>query len=196
MSMSGVAECTSCFEVKPSQDFPRTTLTPRCQHTATLCLACVALFLESQSRNGLMDQLSCPECPELLAYDAIEDYATAELFERYKTYSIDRLVSGVSGHAWCPLGCGKGQVIGAHRGITLCLTCNRQFCPRHRMAWHIDYTCDEYDMYLTNPSFQKEEAKKLLERKKLEEDLTNQNFRTLTKPCPGCRVPIEKNNGW
>ncbi|KAI1427737.1 hypothetical protein F5Y12DRAFT_150616 [Xylaria sp. FL1777] len=266
MSNSALLACTSCLEVKPIRDFPDGKLTPHCTHPPTICLECVATFLETQSLNGLMGRLSCPECSELLTYDRIQDLARTEMFERYKKYSIDQLITKLNNFVWCPLGCGTGMVqsIGAQHEITLCLTCNRQFCSRHQMPWHVDYTCDEYDEFLINPRFlsraqinassqekhisqderltqlikeaedlfaqslmnekqasearlqaeierkererqlaeearrrrEQEEARRLLERKRREEDLTNGRFRTLTRPCPQCRVPIEKNRGW
>ncbi|TGJ83113.1 hypothetical protein E0Z10_g5646 [Xylaria hypoxylon] len=244
MSNPAVVECSSCLEVKKSLDFPQVTLTPRCGHAATVCFVCVESFLDSQSLNGLMDRLSCPECSELLTYDAIQDFATPEVFERYQKYSVDQLIARVINFTWCPLG--------------------RQYCSRHLVPWHAEHTCDEYDTFLTDPTFRSktqinkkhektqslqdeqlsqrireaddlfaqslmnekqasqarleaeierrriaqekaareaqrrrelEEAKKLLERKKQEEGLTNERFRYLTKPCPQCNAPIEKNGG-
>ncbi|KAI0458292.1 hypothetical protein F5B21DRAFT_519481 [Xylaria acuta] len=46
------------------------------------------------------------------------------------------------------------QSIGAQQGITLCLACNRQFCSRHQVPWHDEFTCDEYEFFLNDPSFQ------------------------------------------
>lgn len=40
------------------------------------------------------------------------------------------------------------------------------------------------------------EALELQARLRNEEQQTRNVFRRLTKPCPGCRVPIEKNQGW
>ncbi|KAI0905826.1 hypothetical protein F4823DRAFT_566366 [Ustulina deusta] len=267
MAHSAWAECTSCFEVKPSREFPGGKLTPYCSHSPTVCLACVAIFLETQSLNGLMDRLTCPECSELLPYDRIQDLASADTFVRYEKYSIDQLITKLDRFVWCPLGCGTGMVqsIGAQHGITLCLTCNRQFCARHQVPWHVDYSCAEYDEFLTNPHFlsraqrsaaaedayalqderlnqlikdaetrfarslmnekqaakarrqaeierkarerrrkkqearrqrKQEEARRLLERKTREERLTKGRFHSLTRPCPRCRVPIEKRSGW
>ncbi|KAI1757502.1 hypothetical protein F4782DRAFT_546644 [Xylaria castorea] len=41
----------------------------------------------------------------------------------------------------------------AQQGITLCLARNRQFCSRHQVAWHAEFTCDEYELFLKDPSF-------------------------------------------
>ncbi|KAI0437836.1 hypothetical protein F4803DRAFT_565726 [Xylaria telfairii] len=266
MSSLPTADCLLCFETKPLADFPQAPVTPHCQHTATSCLVCVASFLESQSRNGFINRLSCPECSGLLTYDGVQDFATSDLFERYKTYAIEQLISNTYHLVWCPL-CGTqmAQYEGAEQGITLCLACNRQFCSRHQVSWHAEFTCDEYEIFLTDPSFrskaqlaaaeqeayglqdeqlrqliqdaddnfahslmnerqasqarlekkarerrlaeeravreaqrqrEREEAERVLERKRQEEKLTGESIRRKTKPCPGCRVPIEKNGGW
>ncbi|KAI0973837.1 hypothetical protein F4678DRAFT_471029 [Xylaria arbuscula] len=194
MSNSALTLCTSCFEAKSLQDFPRDKLTPNCSHHPTVCVTCVGTFLETQSVNGLMDQLSCPECPERLTYDRIQDLAGADVFERYRKHSIDQLAATLNNFVWCPLGCGtRVESTGAQNGITLCLSCNLQFCARHQVPWHVDYTCDEYDIFLTNQNFL---TRKLQERKRWEEDQTAARFPRLTKPCPGCRIPTEKNRGW
>ncbi|KAH8164240.1 hypothetical protein CIB48_g3990 [Xylaria polymorpha] len=154
MSSLATADCLSCFEVKPLADFPQVPVTPHCRHTATVCLVCVASFLESQSSDGAMDRLSCPECSELLTYDGVQDFATPDLFERYKTYAIEQLIGKAYDQIWCPL-CGTRMVqnVGAERGIALCLACNRQFCSRHQVSWHAEFTCDEYEIFLNDAGF-------------------------------------------
>ncbi|KAI0107421.1 hypothetical protein F4776DRAFT_668224 [Hypoxylon sp. NC0597] len=54
---------------------------------------------------------------------------------------------------WCPLGCGTGQVHypGADQPLVYCPKDSRHFCFRHRIAWHYDYTCEEYDAFLADP---------------------------------------------
>ncbi|KAI1121717.1 hypothetical protein F5Y10DRAFT_271792 [Nemania abortiva] len=162
MSHLSMADCPSCFETKPLSDFPRTRLTRNCEHTATSCLVCVAAYLESRSLNGLIDRLSCPECTELLTFEAIQEVAKPETFERYEKYLVDKLVSKHR-NLWCPLlGCGASMVhsTGVQHGITWCRACKRQFCSRHKIAWHYEYTCDEYDRYLADPSFRSKAQKK------------------------------------
>lgn len=39
-------------------------------------------------------------------------------------------------------------------------------------------------------------AREKAARRKAEEDATEKKIATTTKPCPGCKVPIEKNSGW
>ncbi|KAI0487193.1 hypothetical protein F4859DRAFT_468448 [Xylaria cf. heliscus] len=156
MSSPAMEDCISCLEPKPRTDFPQAPLTPNCMHPTTTCLACVASFLESQSKNGLISRLSCPQCSELLTYDSIQDFATADTFERYNTYSINELISKTHTLTRCPSCGSKTAHSGAathQRGITLCTACDRQFCPIHNMPWHADFTCAEYDHWLLDPGF-------------------------------------------
>ncbi|KAI1210145.1 uncharacterized protein F4807DRAFT_467271 [Annulohypoxylon truncatum] len=44
--------------------------------------------------------------------------------------------------------------------VVYCPKDNRQFCFRHRVPWHSDYTCDEYDAFLQDPEHFRSEAQK------------------------------------
>lgn len=54
---------------------------------------------------------------------------------------------------WCPLGCGTGVIhfAGNEYPVVHCPRDDRQFCFRHRIPWHSDHTCEEYDAFLQDP---------------------------------------------
>ncbi|KAI5922984.1 hypothetical protein F4810DRAFT_671180 [Camillea tinctor] len=267
MSEARLTECVVCLEDKPIDLFPKATITRRCTHVPSLCLGCTDLSLASQIQNGLLNQLRCPECSERLDYEEVQRCTSTEVFARYQAFAVEQLISKVRNFAWCPLGCGNGQVhdAGDKQPLVLCLHCEQQFCFRHRVAWHRDHTCDEYDNFLANPqnfrskaqvaaallesvameqerlgrmiqdadsvfaqsllrgkkatqaylqakseqerrAYQQaarmaeqrrleEEAKRQADRLREEENATNRVFKKLTKPCPNCKRPIEKNGG-
>ena len=79
---------------------------------------------------------------------------------RYREASLTRTLTQAAGFTWCPLGCGTGSVHTApltscaataeddDLAIAYCAPCNRQYCRRHGVAWHTEYTCGEYDEML------------------------------------------------
>ncbi|KAI1632155.1 hypothetical protein F4809DRAFT_653488 [Biscogniauxia mediterranea] len=196
MSEAGFIECVACLESRPPNAFPDTTITSRCTHTPSLCIDCTNLSIASQTQNGLLNQLTCPECSERLDYEEVQRCTSTDVFARYHALTVEQLITKVRNFAWCPLGCGNGQVhdTGDKQPLVLCLSCERQFCFRHRVAWHNDYTCDEYDSFLADP--QNFRSKAQAARLMSEESATNRIFKALTKPCPRCRRPIQKNGGW
>lgn len=56
---------------------------------------------------------------------------------------------------WCPFGCETPQVhsIGERQPIVQCHSCGRHFCYVHKVEWHQEHTCDEYDIYQRDPTF-------------------------------------------
>lgn len=144
-----------------------------------------------------------------------------------------------------------------------CRLCSHRSCFHHKVAWHENLTCDEYDALLADPAnfrsrFDREneaaeaaaEARRRQEdadrvfaqglvaeerrerearerrekeererrererrereerererremreaavRRKAEEEASVRTVGGTTKPCPGCKAPIEKNEGW
>ncbi|KAI0886639.1 uncharacterized protein GGS22DRAFT_178767 [Annulohypoxylon maeteangense] len=269
MASIQTSECSVCYETKPLTEFRRNPLTRDCSHASTLCLGCVSLSINSQIRDNVIEKISCPECREELGFAEIQKFADKELFSRYHKREIDSLVSKAENFIWCPLGCESGLIhyAGNKQPIVYCPRDNRQFCFRHRIPWHSEHTCDEYDAFLDDPEhfrsqvqiqrevyrvqeldrkrsrqeyeeaeefwrwLQEEEAAKASqrahnirieqerrraeERVRLEEEQrkaqealqhqarlrkeeieSNQTVHRVTRRCPKCRVPIQKNGGW
>ncbi|OTA98090.1 hypothetical protein M426DRAFT_37606, partial [Hypoxylon sp. CI-4A] len=146
-------ECSACFETKQRIEVQPTALTVNCTHPSTLCLECVAVFVNTQIRDVAVDQPRCPECQEPLGYTEIQKYADKDLFSRYHRRTIDTLISKIDNFVWCPLGCGTGQVHypGVNQPLVYCPKDQRHFCLRHGVAWHQDYECEEYDLFLADP---------------------------------------------
>ena len=146
-----------------------------------------------------------------------------------------------------------------------CRLCGHRSCFHHKVAWHQNLACGEYDMLLADPAnfrsrfdIENEEAEKAaaarqaqedadrvlaqsllaedqrvvaeeraarerakreemeaaeraeraerqardremreaVARKQREESASTRTVGSTTKPCPGCKAPIEKNEGW
>lgn len=56
-------------------------------------------------------------------------------------------------YVWCTSGCGSGQIHieGTDQPIVACLHCGHQSCFHHRIQWHQNLTCEEYDQFRADP---------------------------------------------
>ncbi|KAJ8128515.1 hypothetical protein O1611_g5117 [Lasiodiplodia mahajangana] len=215
MSQLPTAKCTSCFERKTLRNFPRTTVTSNCKHAATSCRTCIAAFLEWQSLNGLVARLSCPQCPEPLTFEQIWRFATPETFQSGRTGdeyarfvtrrspSQARIEAPVEEkYALRDEKLRQGN-IDANNAISRNLMEARQAAEAGRLTAVEKEACERRLAEETaargaerrRQEEEEEEARELLERRRQEEEMTRKLIRQVTKPCPNCGVPIEKNGG-
>lgn len=76
--------------------------------------------------------------------------------------------------------CGSGQL--HYGGAKLeCHVCKNQICVKHSVAWHEGETCADYD--------------KRRDSARMEFDASEELKVKVTRACPSCNVPIEKNAG-
>ncbi|OIW27611.1 hypothetical protein CONLIGDRAFT_441211 [Coniochaeta ligniaria NRRL 30616] len=152
--LSGDTECTVCTDSKPVAQFPGATLTKTCTHPPTTCLDCVAASIRSDLNNRLWNEIRCPECRETLQYDDVQRYADPETRERYQTLSFRYALAEADNFIWCTAGCGYGQVHegGGDSPIVICLLCGQRSCFAHRVAWHENLACEEYDALQADPA--------------------------------------------
>ncbi|KAK3904105.1 hypothetical protein C8A05DRAFT_13984 [Staphylotrichum tortipilum] len=265
--LSGDRECIVCTDTKPVYEFPATTITKTCTHDPTTCNVCVAASIRVDLNHRLWNEIRCPECRETLEYDDVQRFADDETKERYQTLSFRTAISSSPNFIWCTSGCGYGQVheSGLAQPIVTCRLCAHRSCFHHRVAWHENLTCGEYDSLNADPDnfrsrFEVEneaaeraaearraqedadrvfaqglvaaekraveeereekerrrrrEAERERERKekenrarkdremreaavrrKKEEEASARTVKSVTKPCPGCKAPIQKNDG-
>jgi len=75
------------------------------------------------------------------------------ILPRYQNLSFRYAVSEAENFMWCTAGCGFGQVHdgGVEEPIITCLLCESRSCFHHKVAWHENLTCDEYDILLADP---------------------------------------------
>jgi flagellar biosynthesis GTPase FlhF len=152
--LSGEVECTVCTDTKSVTEFPGAAITKTCTHPPTTCLDCIATSIRSDLNNKLWNEIRCPECRETLQYDDVQRYADAETRERYQTLSFRYALSEADNFIWCTSGCGYGQVHdgGADSPIVICLLCSHRSCFSHRIAWHENLSCEEYDALQQDPT--------------------------------------------
>ncbi|KAH6622637.1 hypothetical protein F5144DRAFT_335312 [Chaetomium tenue] len=177
--LSGDRDCIICTDTKPVSEFPTAAITKACTHEPTTCLVCVATSIRTDLSNRLWNEIKCPECRELLEYDDVQRFADEETKERYQTLSFRSAISSSPNFVWCTSGCGYGQVHegGASSPIVTCRLCAYRSCFHHKVAWHENLACDEYDTLLADPAnfrsrfdIENEEAQQAAAARQAQED--------------------------
>ncbi|KAK0634381.1 hypothetical protein B0T17DRAFT_481281 [Bombardia bombarda] len=269
--LSGTRECIICADSKDVGMFPGAAVTNTCDHPPSTCLDCIAISIKSDIESKLWNEIKCPECGTYLQYDDVQRFANSETKERYQNLSFRYAMSEAENFVWCTSGCGSGQVhdSGVDQPIVTCSLCHHRSCFLHKVAWHQNLTCGEYDSLQADPvnfrsyfeleneaaeeaaaarraqedadrefarsliarekqtlkrqrlereqrqaqeargaqlvKEQKERAERIRSaqvlreeaaRRKGEEEASIATVGRTTKPCPGCKVPIEKSSGW
>lgn len=143
------------------------------------------------------------------------------MFYRYEKMLNRKAANEMPNFDWCALdGCISGQIIvpgedcpGEPTSV-VCSGCNGVYCFKHRTDWHVDLTCDEFDIILRGRSeaqdpFEYERLKAKMDKvdqAKLEEkqrraeedkrqmELSEATIQRDTMPCPkdGCGWQIER----
>ncbi len=74
-------QCAICMDEGGVERFPRRRISALCKHEPNACLSCLSRSISTQFEVKMWDQISCPCCGELLAFDDIKlfgDVASAE----------------------------------------------------------------------------------------------------------------------
>lgn len=58
--------------------------------------------------------------------------------------------------------------MGDAQPLVVCQSCQGLFCYRHKVKWHFEHTCEEYDEFMINPSFRSKAQLKTAELDGLE----------------------------
>ena len=86
--MAKEQECAVCVETLRGSNFLGARVTESCEHGPNTCLECTGRHIESQLETRMWNQLSCPECPELLGYAEVKKYASEATFQRYDSLTV------------------------------------------------------------------------------------------------------------
>ncbi|TEY81986.1 hypothetical protein BOTCAL_0030g00470 [Botryotinia calthae] len=177
-------ECSICAEELALANFPN-RITDGCAHDSSCCLTCISQSIGVQIETIQWDQISCPECPQLLSFDDVKTFASEGDFDRYDKNALLSYISNDPNFTNC-LGpkCGAGQIHqdGDAQPIMTCGSCDFKTCFIHKMPWHTGLTCAQHDAQ------QREGASK-------QEQKSQRLIKKATKKCPSCDVPILKNKG-
>jgi hypothetical protein len=75
-------ECSICLITLAGIAFPRRTITPKCRHGSFTCLKCLRQCLRVQINEVPSDHIACPECPAVLAFERVKEFASLEAFRK------------------------------------------------------------------------------------------------------------------
>ncbi|KAK3939289.1 hypothetical protein QBC46DRAFT_263708 [Diplogelasinospora grovesii] len=153
--LSGDLQCIACVETKDVTQFPKGSVTSACNHPPGVCLECVARTIEADLHRKGWKDLRCPECRAELQYHDVQRFANNTSKDKYEQYTVRETMSQVEGFFWCTgPDCGAGQIHegGAQEPIVICRDCGHRSCFNHKVAWHENLSCEEYDRLREDPA--------------------------------------------
>ncbi|KAF5616259.1 RING finger Dorfin [Fusarium sp. NRRL 52700] len=154
VNATGSRECIACSDMKATDSFPD-FVTSKCTHTPTICLECMVRSIQVAMKTEYWNEISCDECKEKLEYNDIKRLADEQTIAKYEGQALRAAVADDEKFFWCTSDCGSGQIhdSGSTQPIVVCIKCNHRSCFRHRVNWHEDLSCDEYDRLQEDPEF-------------------------------------------
>ncbi|OQR96619.1 RING-finger-containing E3 ubiquitin ligase, partial [Thraustotheca clavata] len=180
MGMAETTYCQICLEyVDVSSTYPLSA----CGHR--FCVECINAYLESKINDGLIHpkcfymptatgDTEAQPCQVLITSDDIQTLVSTSVYEKYEKFKF------VKTHAdarECPF-CNFVQVgRGPNDPVMECIKCSKIFCYTHSNA-HPTTSCIEYEVKM-----------------RAEEKINQAKISQISKPCPGCKNPVEKNGG-
>ena len=193
-------ECQICME-----SFGPLSTTPRhlmCGHR--FCNLCWVDFLTNAVRSGTKELWTkgstCPwhGCSEPIPDEVYKELLPQDLFKRYQQYATNNFVDSNVSVRWCPASkcnravyCSDSQM--SVRDV-LC-TCGMEFCFGCGKSPHSPAGCDAAARWRETETLEDQRKQTGAEgpSKRNEEDVLW--LAKNTRPCPKCKVPIQKFHG-
>ncbi|KAI1292111.1 E3 ubiquitin-protein ligase RNF14 [Halotydeus destructor] len=181
-----------------------------CDHIT--CKDCLSNYFRCQIKEGNVHDLKCPEynCSTLATTSLIASLVSEEEFKRYDQLVLASVVASMSDVVFCPrIGCNNPVFPYDGTLLAFCRECPFAFCSNCKFTFHGVSPCrlfsNEDDrrqtltMYKNATPEEKQELEKKYGKLQLQKALNeflNENWITEScKPCPSCKVPIEKEYG-
>eukprot|EP01125_Pyxidicula_operculata_P021763 TRINITY_DN8620_c0_g1_i1.p1 TRINITY_DN8620_c0_g1~~TRINITY_DN8620_c0_g1_i1.p1 ORF type:complete len:583 (+),score=106.44 TRINITY_DN8620_c0_g1_i1:70-1749(+) len=154
-----------------------------CKHA--YCKDCYRGYLANKIKEADVLDIKCPypNCDVVLSYYDIKNLVTKEEFDKYEEFSLMMALRSDPNVRWCtnPKGC-NNAIVGDPAVSTRiqCSACKYEFCFLCNEQWHTG-TCEDYKKW------------------KIENGKADDKFHEWTddnsKPCPNCKMQIQKNSG-
>ena len=180
-------ECANCLDDVGTRDFPFEPTTEDCLHDLDICSQCLNTWINTSLDNGNWKNITClsADCGATLQYADVKRNSSSADMERYERFATRDALSEMPGFKWClNRECDHGQIHddgGGTEQILTCEACHFKRCTVCDKEWHQDETCEQYAQRLAaQPG---------------EVDASEAWVANNSKICPGCKAPIQKNDG-
>jgi hypothetical protein len=183
--------CLVCDVEKGINQYPSPKKVSFHQHGSNICRHCFLRHLETELDSKNWDQVACPECPVVLTYREVKSLTDPVRFAKYEQASLRSALASDGDYRHClSTECDAGQVHvgGSDEPIFRCQACGHKHCVACESLWHENETCEQYQQRHQEEQRLRQEQEQLNEQSRAVVD-------QISKPCPRCKVPIEKNNG-
>ncbi|CAH1793750.1 unnamed protein product [Owenia fusiformis] len=189
-------ECGICFDEKPGREFFRIS---DCHHH--FCRECMTDYCNLHVGEGTVQQLHCPDndCKFALPPVIIEAVLGNDEFQRWERLLLQKALDTMGDITWCPR-CNNAVIKESEESLKLahCTTCMYSFCTDCDDPWHQGQPCKDLEGQLKElKDNTKTKTSSSNEQKRLNmiAYLSKQTLKKISKPCPKCKVPIQKNLG-
>lgn len=185
--------CIVCSDDLYPLGFPAKPPSSECTHTVNTCTSCLEKCVAADLEGRGWQRISCPECRELLNHSDMQRAAAADVFERYDQLATRGVLGADDSFHWClGEGCGSGQMHEDPDGqnpVFQCMKCHLRQCLKHKIPWHDNETCEQYDYRLSGQADR--------DRRAQEDEASEATANSTTQACPKstCRAKIEKKTG-
>ncbi|KAG9528374.1 hypothetical protein KCU93_g4402, partial [Aureobasidium melanogenum] len=176
--------CLVCDAEKGSNQFPSHKKVSSHEHDYNVCRPCYRGHLKSEIDSKDWNEVACPECPIMLTYKEVKNMTTTRNFAKYEQACIRATLAADPDFRHClSTTCKSGQLHpgGTDEPIFRCQECGHKHCVVCEANWHEDQTCEEFQT--------------IRQRLHAENEQSQQAVQKISKPCPKCKVPIEKHQG-
>lgn len=171
--------CGICLEIYPLVSMN----TAGCGHQ--FCTDCWKGYINTSINDGpgcLMLRCPDPSCSAVVGQDMVNILASDEYNKKYSLYLLRSYIEGNKKTKWCPApGCEYAVEFDMGGGnYDVCCKCSYNFCWNCTEEAHRPVDCNTVAKWILKNSAESENMNWILAN---------------SKPCPKCRLPIEKNHG-
>ncbi|XP_073507352.1 E3 ubiquitin-protein ligase RNF14-like isoform X2 [Phyllobates terribilis] len=191
--------CNICFMEKLGSEC---THFKDCQHV--YCNSCLKDYFEIQIKDGQVHALNCPEpeCTSVATPAQVKDLVGEQLFSRFDRLLLQSSLDLMADVVYCPrLSCQTPVMVEPEGTMGICSVCQYAFCILCKMTFHGISPCnipegpEENIADLSEEDLTAEEENRRRVEKSVQRMQNREWIKMNSKSCPGCKVPIEKNDG-